>query len=388
MAGVAIVSKLFRDVASSRLAVSPDGTFATGVVYSSDEPTDDRVVRHEIEGLDPDTEYFYRLEIEGVLQGRNYGRFRTKPVGASSFKFAFASCAQTNSEHPNFNYIRSLDPLFFVHLGDFHYLDIAENDEAVFEAAHDGVMSSRTQGPFYRNLPVQYMWDDHDYGPNNSGASSPSKAASQAVYRRRVPHPPLELSSGAIYHAFTVGRVRFIMTDLRSHRSDDNATDNSSKTTMGATQKQWFKDECLAAQTAGQFIVWVSTSVWNTGSASADTWGKYSTERTELANFFVSNDLVDRMMIINGDRHSIGIDDGTNTVGGVKVFQAAPLDRTNTTTGMGTHSEGIYSSNQNQFGVIEFTDTGGSTITVDCRGFGYGDGELVHYQFSALLGEP
>lgn len=384
MAAVAIVSKLFRDVASCRLAASPDETFATGVVYSSDEATDDRVVRHELDGLTADTEYFYRLEIEGILQPRNYGRFRTKPSGSASFSCAFASCARTFSAHPVFDAIRELDPLFFIHMGDFHYLDIADNDEAVFEAAHDGVMSSPTQGPFYRNLPVHYMWDDHDYGPNNSGSSSPSKTASQATYRRRVPHPPLALPSGAIYHSFVVGRVRFIMTDLRSDRSDDGATDNSSKTMLGSTQKQWFKDEMLAAKEAGQFIVWVSTSVWLTASASADTWGKYSTERAELANFITANALQSRMCIINGDRHSIAIDSGANSVGGMKVFQAAPLDQSNTTTGMGTYSEGIYSSYENQFGVMEVTDTGGSTIDLTFKGMRYGSSSpLVAYSFTS-----
>ena len=42
-----------------------------------------------------------------------------------SFRFAFASCASTGSDHPVFDAIRAAEPQFFVHTGDLFYADNA-----------------------------------------------------------------------------------------------------------------------------------------------------------------------------------------------------------------------------------------------------------------------
>jgi hypothetical protein len=41
-------------------------------------------------------------------------------------------------------------------------------------------------------LPMAYMWDDHDFGPDNSDATAPGRDASLRAYREYVPHYPLQ----------------------------------------------------------------------------------------------------------------------------------------------------------------------------------------------------
>lgn len=60
-------------------------------------------------------------------------------------------------------------------MGDLHYEDIDVANETAYEDAMLTVLSAPTQGTFYRNTPIVYMWDDHDYGANNAGADNPGQ---------------------------------------------------------------------------------------------------------------------------------------------------------------------------------------------------------------------
>lgn len=69
----------------------------------------------------------------------------------------------------------------------------------------------------FRSVPVAYMWDDHDFGPNNSGGTFVGKEVARIAYQQFVPHYPLQAGTGNVplQQAFTIGRVRFLLTDLR-----------------------------------------------------------------------------------------------------------------------------------------------------------------------------
>ena len=45
------------------------------------------------------------------------------------------------------------------------------------------MLSQELQALLYRRTPIVYMWDDHDYGPADSAARSPTSS--------RRPIPPL-----------------------------------------------------------------------------------------------------------------------------------------------------------------------------------------------------
>jgi hypothetical protein len=66
-------------------------------------------------------------------------------------------------------------------------------------------------------VPIAYIYDDHDYGGNDSDGNAPSKPAALSAYKSFVPHYSLASPNGeAIYQAFTIGRVRILLTDSRS----------------------------------------------------------------------------------------------------------------------------------------------------------------------------
>jgi phosphodiesterase/alkaline phosphatase D-like protein len=395
-------------------------------VHVAPENRESRVATFHVHNLEPNQYYYYAVESSGHMDLQHRGRFRTYPEGPTSFTFAFASCARTASSHPVFDTILRDNPLFFMNIGDLHYLDIRENDRDRFRAGYDLVLSSRTQSTLYRYIPFVYMWDDHDFGGNNSSAAANVHEAARLTYQEYVPHYPLVAGSGnvPIHHAFTVGRVRFILTDLRSERTPITATDDASKTMLGHRQKQWLKSELLAANGKYPLVFWVSTVPWlgttatnyypvpvtYTGFAHhrnlpplpisqgrvytqganrpppEDHWSLFSTERRELADF-VKEHNISGLCIIHGDAHMLAADDGSNadyaTGGGapIPVMAAAPLDQAASIKG-GPYSQGIYKAPRGEgcFGLVRVLDQG-NKLRVIFSGRNHHNAEKVALQF-------
>ena len=60
------------------------------------------------------------------------------------------------------------------------------------------------------------MWDDRDFTGDDRNGRAVGAATARSVYREHVPHHPINVTGGTIAQAFTVGRVRVIMSALHS----------------------------------------------------------------------------------------------------------------------------------------------------------------------------
>ncbi|MDQ3111405.1 MAG: alkaline phosphatase D family protein [Bacteroidota bacterium] len=391
-----IHAKLTDSSSAVRLMLSTSPGFTAPLFsgfYQVDSSTN-MMVAMTISGLAPGTKYYYGVESDGIADtsADDAGSFTTLSSGHFSFYFAIASCC-FNSDHVVYDVMRNSQPLFFTCMGDLHYGDPnSATDINVHRNMYESqVLSKPAAAAFFKEVPIDYVWDDHDFSGNNSDSTSAGKANARQAYREYVPHYPLAAGNGnaAIYHSFTIGRVRFILTDLRSDRYGNSM--------LGAQQKIWFKNECVAARDSQQIIAWISTTTWN--GTQPDNWGGYPAERTELANFF-RDSLIENMFIICGDAHMLGIDDGTHgdfsTVlfnpSPYPIFNAAALNQNGSYKG-GTFSEGGAFLNPSylygQFGLVQIIDTGGSVICI--RFFGYrtdvnGDDILLMDQYSFCRG--
>jgi hypothetical protein len=272
--------------------------------------------------------------------------------------------------------IRNSDPLFYIAAGDFHYGNITSNSPAKFRSVYAKQLEAPAQSALYRSVPIAYVWDDHDYGGNNANAKSESKPAAQSVYREVVPHYPLKANTGAIFQAFDVGDVRFLLTDLRSERGSQ--LEGESKTMLGVAQLAWLKQELLEASRSRALVVWVSSVPW-IGSGS-DGWGGYQDERREIAEFITANK-IDNLLMLGGDAHMLAIDDGSNAEGGFPVMHAGALDRPGSEKG-GPYSEGA-EPGSGQFGLVTVVDDGGPTVRVQLSGRNYEGEEIISYVFTA-----
>jgi alkaline phosphatase D len=357
------------DEGQQELFSVPDQGFA--------QPDRDGVVNFQLQDLQANTAYRYVVEVEG--NKTLSGRFQTFAKGAMSFRIGFASCAATGSNHEVWDTIRKQDPLFFLHMGDFHYENIKKNDPAKFRRAFDRCLTSPRQGALYRHAPIAYVWDDHDYGPNDADGTNPGKPAALKTYQQYVPHYALAEKNGAvrtIQQAFTVGRVRFIMTDVRSERMPVKGPDGPSKTMLGVAQRSWLEEQFAAASEADYaLVVWVNVVPWITKSdpGSEHGWEPFSWERRYLADGIKKLGLTKRLLILSGDGHMVAIDDGTNSnyatdqnpgEPAFPVVHAAPIHRYPRVKG-GPYSHGTYARKrlfgliqEKQFGLMQVRDNG------------------------------
>jgi alkaline phosphatase D len=362
-----VVARLARGVSEARLVIAPDGTDAevdalTVPARGYASPDAHGLVRFEATRLSPATRYRYRVE---TREGQHLeGRLRTWAAGPFSFRIAFASCATTGSNHRVFDAIRALTPDLFVHMGDFHYLNIGRNDAEAFRRGYDRVLDSSRQSALYRAVPIAYMYDDHDFGPNNSDGTSASRPAATAVYRDHVPHYPLQAGADTIQQAFDIGRARIIVTDTRSSREPVDAP--RPRTMLGEAQRRWLEDELTRAKDAA-LVIWVNTVPWITkgNESTHEGWAPYAEERERLATLIDTLGLTRRLVMLSGDGHMAALDDGTNSAymagrgpdsRGFVVIHGAPLDRWPRTKG-GPYSHGV-SRRDHQFGLLDVADTG------------------------------
>ena len=334
----------------------------------------DRIATFNLSNLSENTVYNYvviadgrRYPLEGTLQ------FKTVKVGQPyNFAIACSSCAGgTLGQYSSYGVSNSkvFDAIaqykyraenggdsnldLFIHMGDLHY----RNDFPIFGLKetyiddyrynYDLVMNQTRQRNLYQNIPSAYIWDDHDYGTNDSDGSYNLKYLASKVYRERVPYYPLveELSAiegrGAIYQSFIIGRVRFIMTDSRFHQNPLATSDSPDGTILGSEQREWlFKQLITGKQQQENSIegltIWVNSIPWLTPQTESSTssWNQFYRERTQIANFIKHNN-IDKLLMISGDAHMLAIDDGMQGTansyaagggGSFPIIQAASLD--------------------------------------------------------------
>lgn len=357
--------------------------FAPTTISGSQEMT---VVSFALTGLQSDRQFHYALRIDGALATDRQGRFRTFPAEnqPASFTFACAGDAKGGdlfsgfSNHQVFDLIRTENPLFFIHLGDLHYADTDSTVIADHVDRYRQVLSAARQAQLYRNVPLAYVWDDHDFCGNASDGRAQGRRAARLAYQKCVPHYPLVEGEGdaAIYQQpFTVGRVRFILTDGRSERTSRTEPDSATKTILGTRQKQWLKDRLLEGKDQFRLQVWVSSVPWigdpEEDGDDTDAWFSYATERAEIGDFIEQNKIANILMLC-ADSHMIAFDDGTNNRGATgagrfPIFCASPLDRSNSVKG-GPYSHGIFAEHKGQYGLVRINDTGGETVQVIVTG--------------------
>jgi hypothetical protein len=361
------VTAAFREPAPDLTLVVTDGAgsevsrTAPLAVDEAGEP-----LRFTVDGLVPATEYRYVFESGGVADEHRVGAVTTFPDGPASLTLAFGACARTDSNGAVFDTILGIDPDLYVITGDLHYRNIDRNDPSRFAKAYAEVHESPGQSRLYRNVPIAYVWDDHDFGNNDSDSRSASRPAAWQTYREFVPHYDLaEPADGAIHQAFSIGRVRVVMLDARSRRVISDGV------LLGEEQLDWLLDELLAARDTHALTVLVSPTAWiGAAQQGADHWGGYAAERDRIGSFLADHH-IGNIVLVGGDAHMVAIDDGTNSGygghDGFPVLQAAALDRRGSVKG-GPYTGGQFAGG-GRFGVVEITDTGGDSIEVELIGF-------------------
>lgn len=374
-----------------------------------------KIATFNLVNLEEDTIYHYVI----IADGRRYPtqgtlKFKTVKINQPyNFAIACSSCAGGTisqfssrgvSNNKVFDTIRQYkyrqdgqdaNLAMFIHMGDLHYrndlpgIGLKENSLDDYRDNYDLVMAQDRQRNLYQNIPLAYIWDDHDYGTNDSDGSYNLKYIASQVYREQVPFYPLVETlnkgegKGAVYQSFIIGRVRFIMTDSRFHQ-DSIETDKINKTLLGDDQREWLLQQLRLGKEQQQkniegLTIWVNSIPWiaERNDLKTGSWNQFDRERTEIADFIKEHD-INKLLMISGDAHMLAIDDGeeetansyaTGGGGSFPVIQAASLDSRGSFKG-GAYNGGKYiidskvkSKNgaipgKGQWGFLNFIDDG------------------------------
>lgn len=345
-------------------------------------PDDQRVVSLTAEGLRPDTAYRYALEVDGEVEADRPGRFRTFPEGPASFRFVVGADARTGSNGMVFDALRRTRPLLYLNVGDFFYGDVERNNPDLYRLQYDANLTAPAQERLYAAAPFAYTWGDHDYGGNDADSTATGKPAVMRVFRQYVPHYPLRGGPQApIFQAFTIGDVRFVLTDNRSQR---DAATTQPRGMLGDQQLAWLREELRDADDYG-LVVWANADPWiGPADPTSDTWQGYAAERAQIADLVAELE-VDNLFMVSGDAHMLAWDDGTHTdysAAGTAAFpllHAAALDRKASVKG-GPYSGPVIGGG-GQFGVVDVADDG-ETVTVTAEGRNYRGEVLFTRTFS------
>ena len=297
------------------LEVAADAGFKT-IVASSKAPRAkagaDWTVKHDLDGLKPGTDYWYRFKANGVISP--VGRTKTLPKGATKdVVLAVVSCSLYPNGYFNaYDAISKLDRVdAVVHLGDYIYeyggapKDYGMNSPVAAQRTPDPVHEIVTLDD-YRRRHAQYktdpaaqaaharapwivVWDDHEtandswiggaenHDPKTEGDWATRKAAALKAYYEWMPiREPGKALPEAAWRGFQFGDVASLLMvetrlTARTHQLDydtdlpmvDGKPDvagfvakwkDPTHRMMGEGQEQWLASEVGASAKAG--VAW------------------------------------------------------------------------------------------------------------------------------------
>jgi alkaline phosphatase D len=290
---------------------------------SAEVPTDeagDLIARLRLSGLDFGTRYDYEIYLDGrrvplpdsaSLQTQPMWRHRTDPP---SFRAAIGSCAYINDppfDRPGepyggafgiFRSIAAQKPDFMVWLGDnVYYREADWLSEAGmrYRWAHDRSLPDLQ--PLLGSVHHYAIWDDHDFGPNDSDRTFRLREASLRVFRDYWPNPAYGTAeTPGVFFRFEWGDVEFFLLDDRYHRSPNDMPVSPDKRMFGEGQLRWLK-EALAGSNATFKIVAGGNQILNP-LTWFEAFGNFPVEQRELLDF-LREARVEGVVFLSGDRH-------------------------------------------------------------------------------------
>ncbi len=277
----------------------------------------------EIGGLEPDTKYDYTILYNGAESGKG-GSFRTKELWqwrkpAPDVHFLAGSCTYFNEpkyDRPGkpygqdssiFKTMAGEQADFMLWLGDNWYtreVDYSSEWGLWYRASRD--RSHEILQPFLKAMPHYAIWDDHDFGPNDMGASFIYNNLSREIFKNYWANPTYGNGEKGIYTMVSYSDVDLFLLDDRSWRSEDrtpatvNGQPNSEKTMLGREQLNWLKQALRFSRASFKIIV-VGSQVLNPVSPF-DKLLDYPADYNELMEF-LDKEKINGVLFMTGDRH-------------------------------------------------------------------------------------
>ncbi len=268
----------------------------------------------QITQLNPNSKYTYTLSNATFksdtfsLYTQQLWQWRNDPP---TFKIAFGSCTYINDtpyDRPGkaygqsssiFNSLLSDHPTAMIWGGDNVYFREGDWETAADMAArYTHTRTDPNLKKVLNTIPNYAVWDDHDFGPNDSNGSFQFKNESANVFRQMWPNQGYVLSSGPVYGKSSIHDVDIYFLDNRFFRTAKK--NDSTSQMLGKEQIDWLMNDLIASKATFKLIV-VGSQILNT-EAVFETYANHSNERDYLLKQLEIHQ-IKKVVFLSGDRH-------------------------------------------------------------------------------------
>ncbi|MBI2423014.1 MAG: alkaline phosphatase family protein [Candidatus Hydrogenedentes bacterium] len=301
--------------------------------------------------------------------------FRTAPVPTETGKLrlAFGSCSK-DSLHP---YVPVMEAMAFeqpdlaLFVGDNSYFVVGDGNWSTSGPKGDWNSSeqmlarhlrTRTNPYFqrlFRSVPGYGIWDDHDYGPNNTDRTFPMKDAALDVFKYVWANPGYGTpETPGIFSTFRRGPAQIFLMDDRYHKwvkTEEHPEVSSSEATIwGEGQFAWLLDELKRSKAPVKIIANGTQVISNDGRGE----GHANEAPEELGKLlaFLRENRIGGVIFLSGDRHFTEVC-RLQQEGGPDLleFTSSPIQQDRPVGPMAeprNHPTHVWSANGNSYGLV------------------------------------
>ena len=276
------------------------------------DPAKHHEVEFDVTGLRPRTTYAFAVRLSDDESQVQPGTFTTAPASdeGAKFRVAVGSCFGNTYRRENgrttvkrdyvtgsWKLLMDRQPDLQLIIGDNVYADSTDYnhlwDSHVLER-----VNNRPFAQAIRTIPTYAVWDDHDFGPNNTDGSAKGKEQSLQAFGEVFANPPRQGGGPGIYTSFNWGGVDFFLLDGRYHRTPNDAPDDGQKRFLGDEQFSWLIEQLKASEAPFKLLVCGST--WQ--ASRDDGWRRFRFARERLWKAIVDNK-IEGVVFVSGDIH-------------------------------------------------------------------------------------
>lgn len=233
---------------------------------------------------------------------------------------AFGSCAHQDKPQPIWEVIAKNNPELFIFSGDNVYASTPETKPIAAQYKKMNLIPEFRR--FRESVPILAIWDDHDFGTNDSGADNPEKEEAKKEFLNNWSYvrDSMKMGQKGIYHSKILGGVRkkspmfqVILLDTRWFRSPlkkieepENPrkkfgpTDDKKTTILGEDQWEWLEKQL---RKPADVRVVVSSIQFVAEEHGYEKWANFPHEKERFINLLKKTG-ARNLFIVSGDRHA------------------------------------------------------------------------------------
>lgn len=302
----------------------PDAARRSAPVAAS--PERGHTARVDLDGLQAATRYAYRVLLDGTaVELGELPAFTTAPADPGAPRelvIATGSCNYVPdppyevTQHSFgagfeiFDTIAARRPDVMLWLGDNIYyrdVDLVPADGATTRM-HRRWAATRGFAPLQGLLRTGQhvaIWDDHDYGPDNSNRDFALKATALKLFQDYWANPGYGLPGvPGIFTRVPLGDVELFLLDDRYYRDHDAAADPA-RTMLGAAQLEWLKVALRDSRATFKLVVNGSRMLSDRPSPEqrgGEGWHNFPRERQAFLDW-LATERIDGVLFLSGDIH-------------------------------------------------------------------------------------